>query len=215
MKDMTRFIAIGDIHGAKEKLDRLLGRLDLKPDTDTLVFMGDYVDRGEMVFELVERLIDIGRERPGTIFLKGNHDQMFQDFLSGRDRQLFMTNGGNATLESYMRHRPGKTITDLQPPEHKTFFESLKLFHETEDFIFVHAGLRPKVPLSAQQPEDLLWIREPFISSLFDFGKRVVFGHTPFPEPLVMKNKIGIDTGAGYGMALTAVVLPEMTFVSE
>lgn len=211
---MGHHIAIGDIHGAKDSLDRLMDLIDPDPNADTLVFLGDYVDRGAKAFELVERLLEIGRKWPRTIFLKGNHEQMFEDFLSGKDRQHFLANGGHATIESYLRHRSRHSLKELLPPEHASFFSSLKLYHETDAYIFVHAGLRPKVSLDAQQADDMLWIREPFISSFFDFGKRVIFGHTPFPEPLVMPNKIGIDTGAGYGRALTAVILPEVRFIS-
>ena len=85
----------------------------------------------------------------------------------------------------------------------------------TDDYIFVHAGLRKKVPLESQKKIDLLWMRDEFISTDFDFGKRVIFGHTPFKEPLVQKNKIGIDTGAVYGNRLTCVQLPEIEFYSE
>jgi serine/threonine protein phosphatase 1 len=79
----------------------------------------------------------------------------------------------------------------------------------------VHAGMRKKVPLESQKKIDLLWIRDEFIFSDFDFGKRIIFGHTPFKEPLVQTNKIGIDTGAVYGNRLTCVQLPEIKFFSE
>jgi len=94
------------------------------------------------------------------------------------------------------------------------FFNALSLYHQTPDYLFVHAGLRPRVPLEQQETEDLLWIREAFIHSRHDFGKRVIFGHTPFAEPLVAPNKIGIDTGAVYGNRLTCVQLPEVQFFS-
>ncbi|MGD8392201.1 MAG: serine/threonine protein phosphatase, partial [Desulfobacterales bacterium] len=89
-----------------------------------------------------------------------------------------------------------------------------QMYYQTEDYIFVHAGLREKVPLESQQEVDMLWIRDEFIYSDYDFGRRVVFGHTPFKEPLVQPNKIGIDTGAVYGNQLTCVQLPEMIFFS-
>jgi serine/threonine protein phosphatase 1 len=95
---------------------------------------------------------------------------------------------------------------------HQVFFKGLRLFYETENYLFVHAGLKPKVPLAQQHPGDLLWIRSQFIYSDVDFGKQVVFGHTPFPEPLVQANKIGIDTGAVYGHQLTCVKLPDLVF---
>jgi serine/threonine protein phosphatase 1 len=83
---------------------------------------------------------------------------------------------------------------------------------ETEDYIFVHAGLRQNVPPEKQNPDDLLWIRENFINSRHSFGKRVVFGHTPFEEPIIEPNKIGIDTGAVFGNKLTCVQLPDEKF---
>jgi serine/threonine protein phosphatase 1 len=86
------------------------------------------------------------------------------------------------------------------------------LFHETDSYIFVHAGMRQNVPLDQQVPQDLLWIRDKFIQATYSFGKRVVFGHTPFDEPRVESNKIGIDTGAVYGNKLTCVQLPEEIF---
>jgi len=98
------------------------------------------------------------------------------------------------------------------PAEHRAFFSSLHLYYESESHYFVHAGMRPGVPLADQREEDLLWIREAFIESKAAFGKPVVFGHTAFSEPLVQPNKIGIDTGAVYGNRLTCLRLPEMEF---
>lgn len=100
----------------------------------------------------------------------------------------------------------------LIPAAHREHFSSLALSFESESHIFVHAGIRPGVPLAYQKEQDLLWIRDEFINSLADFGKPVVFGHTPFNEPLVQPNKIGIDTGAVYGNRLTCLRLPDMTF---
>ncbi|MBW2083958.1 MAG: serine/threonine protein phosphatase, partial [Deltaproteobacteria bacterium] len=102
----------------------------------------------------------------------------------------------------------------LLPPSHKEFFASLKYTIALDDYYVVHAGFRPKVPLEEQDPDDLVWIRDPFIYSTYDFGKRVIFGHTPFYEPLIMKNKVGIDTGAVYGNRLTCLELPEFRFHS-
>jgi serine/threonine protein phosphatase 1 len=104
--------------------------------------------------------------------------------------------------------------TDLFPKEHLDFFNSLELFYETDNYIFVHAGLREGVPLAEQRSEDLLWIRSRFIKTGYDYGKKIVFGHTPLPDPLVKPNKIGIDTGAVYGNRLTCVELPALRFIS-
>jgi serine/threonine protein phosphatase 1 len=92
------------------------------------------------------------------------------------------------------------------------FFTTLQSWFMTEDYIFVHAGLRPGIPVEKQDPDDLIWIRHDFINSHYNFGKIVIFGHTPlsFTAPLINKNKIGLDTGAVYGGKLSCVELPEM-----
>ena len=136
---------------------------------------------------------------------------MLEKYLDGSDRFSYLANGGQKTLDQYLNRNKGYDSYPI-PPEHLDFFKSLVLFYQTEDYIFVHAGLRKKVPLEMQDPNDILWIRNDFILSNYDFGKRVIFGHTPFSEPLVQTNKIGIDTGAVYGNKLTCVELPELVF---
>ncbi|MCU0592023.1 MAG: serine/threonine protein phosphatase [Desulfobacterales bacterium] len=208
---MERIFAIGDIHGCYDPLVRLLGRVPIDWTRDRLVFMGDYIDRGPQSFEVIEHLIELQKRHPETVFLKGNHEQMLADYLSGKDRMTYLYNGGQQTLDSYLRNSsaPGRYPI---PEAHLRFFESLQLMFETENYIFVHAGLRKGLPLENQRPEDLLWIRENFVDTRHSFGKRVVFGHTPFDEPRVEPNKIGIDTGAVYGNKLTCVQLPEEEF---
>lgn len=207
---MERIFAVGDIHGCYEKLLDLLAQVPLDWSRDRLVFMGDYIDRGPHSYEVVEHLIGLQEQHPEIVFLKGNHEQMLADYLEGRDRMLYLYNGGQQTLESYLRRSgPGEHPI---PPRHRRFFSGLRLYYETPDYIFVHAGLRRGAPLPEQVPEDLLWIREPFIESSESFGKRVVFGHTPFDRPLVQANKIGIDTGAVFGNRLTCVQLPDEIF---
>jgi serine/threonine protein phosphatase 1 len=208
---MQHIFAIGDIHGCYDQLTALLGRIPIDWANDKLVFMGDYIDRGPKSYEVVEHLIGLQDVHPGIVFLKGNHEQMLADYLSGKDRVTYLYNGGQQTLESYLKHLTPKA-THVIPDRHLRFFESLVLFHETDSYIFVHAGMRQKVPLDQQVPQDLLWIRDKFIQATDTFGKRVVFGHTPFDEPRVESNKIGIDTGAVYGNKLTCVQLPEEIF---
>jgi len=209
---MARHIyAIGDIHGCADKLRRLIDQLAIDPKQDQLVFVGDYIDRGPDSFEVVDYLLGLKIIFPNVVFLKGNHEQMLEDYLAGPDKLTFLINGGQATLDSYLRHRPSPQ-GPVFPLRHQVFFKGLRLFYETENYLFVHAGLKPKVPLAQQHPGDLLWIRSQFIYSDVDFGKQVVFGHTPFPEPLVQANKIGIDTGAVYGHQLTCVKLPDLVF---
>jgi serine/threonine protein phosphatase 1 len=144
--------------------------------------------------------------------LKGNHEAMFLDFLQGLQREMFLHNGGYSTLREYWGDN-WEYLKELHlPPEHERFYRELRLYYETPDYIFVHGGLKPGVPLTEQQEEDLLWIRGEFIASLEDFGHRVIFGHTPFKHPLLLPNKIGIDTGAVYGNFLTCLKLPQQEF---
>jgi len=210
---MGSIYAIGDIHGCYDKLLKLMEKI-LKfydPAKDALVFLGDYIDRGPDSFSVTEYLIGLKRQIPDIVFLKGNHEEMFGQYLLGLDRSSYLANGGRQTLESYMAHNSGGSVQTV-PREHLHFYSSLSLYYTSEEYIFVHAGIREKIPLENQTSEDLLWIRSHFVRSTYNFGKQVVFGHTPFPEPLVQKNKIGIDTGAVYGNRLTCVKLPEMEF---
>ena len=208
---MEHLFAIGDIHGCYDQLLDLLGRIPIDWSCDRMVFMGDYIDRGPKSFEVVDYLVGLQDRHSRIVFLKGNHEQMLADYLSGKDRMTYLYNGGRQTLDSYLKHA-GPNAQYPIPPAHLRFFESLALYYETEDYIFVHAGLRQDLPLDQQDPEDMLWIREKFIDTKYEFGKRVVFGHTPLQEPLVEHNKIGIDTGAVYGNKLTCVQLPEELF---
>ncbi len=210
---MGSIYAIGDIHGCLDKLRVLMDRIasEIDPAQDTLVFLGDYIDRGPSSFEVVEYLIRLKARFTDVVFLKGNHEEMLELYLNGVDRTLYLMNGGNQTLENYLDHSDENEPYPI-PVAHRNFLSSLTLFYETEKYIFVHAGLKEKVPLDRQKHEDLLWIREKFIYSTYDFEKQVVFGHTPFTEPLVMPNKIGVDTGAVYGNKLTCVKLPRLEF---
>lgn len=210
---MERIFAVGDVHGCRSRLEELLGRLDLDPETDSVVFIGDYIDRGPDSRGVVEAVLDLRRRIPRVHCLTGNHERMFLDFLEDPGAAVvFLANGGAATLRSYGFRREDQPGMDALPEEHRQFFASLVLLHETERHIFVHAGLRPGVPLARQDPWDLLWIRHEFIRSFAPFGKIVVFGHTPFREPFVDGIKIGIDTGAVYGGPLTCLELPAMRF---
>lgn len=207
--------AIGDIHGCLYHLEKLFDLVSPDLDRHQLVFMGDYIDRGPKSAEVVDFIIDL-KNRYGSeniICLMGNHERMFLDYLDGREEMLFLRNGGLTTVASYWGEY-AEHLNRRLPPEHEDFYASLKLYYETDAYIFVHAGLKPGVPLSAQTEDDLLWIRQEFITSDDNFGRRVVFGHTPMREPLIMPNKIGIDTGAVYGNKLTCVLLPELKLYS-
>ena len=208
---MNKIFAVGDIHGCYDKLIALIDKIDIDFESDILVFLGDYIDRGPQSYEVLEYLADLKSNHSNTVFLKGNHEEMLEKYLNGKDRVTYLVNGGQQTLESYM-NRPREEDEPPIPRKHLEFYNSLRVFYETENYIFVHAGLKNKVPVENQKTEDLLWIRKRFIESKYDFGKMVVFGHTPLHEPLLLPNKIGIDTGAVYGNKLTCVRLPELVF---
>lgn len=208
---MNNIFAIGDIHGCMDKLNALMKKIDINFHSDLLIFLGDYIDRGPCSYEVVSYLIDLKNQHENIIFLKGNHEEMLENYIAGVDRFAYLSNGGRQTIDSYIKHgyKQGK---DFIPKDHMDFFKNLDLFYQTDNYIFVHAGLREKKVLEDQSQDDLLWIRQKFIKSKYDFGKRIIFGHTPLASPLVQSNKIGIDTGAVYGNNLTCVKLPELIF---
>ncbi len=213
---MNKIFAIGDIHGCLDKLRSLIQVIGAEPAGDTLVFIGDYIDRADGGPDVVDYVLAIKKKYSKVICLCGNHENMLLRYLDGIDEDLYLNNGGLATLNAYgisksdsLRKRKAKI-----PADHLRFFESLLLYYETDDYIFVHAGLAPAVPLILQATHDLLWVRQEFITSDYDFGKRVIFGHTHLKEPLIMQNKIGIDTGAVYGGRLSCLELPAVKFYS-
>jgi len=196
-KAQRRLLAIGDIHGCLDQLDALM--LQVEPAAeDQVIFLGDYVDRGPDSCGVIDYLIEFGKALPSTIFLRGNHDQMLADYLDGHEPTMFLMNGGLKTLGSYQDNGQWPI-----PSSHRNFLQALHNVYETEEHIFVHAGLRPDVPLADQETWDLLWIRREFVTSDYDWGKIVVYGHTPLEEPLFTETRRGLDTGCVYGRKLT------------
>jgi len=189
--------AIGDIHGCLDPLRRLMEKIHLS-EADELVFIGDYIDRGPDSKGVIDYLLTL---RGRYTFLMGNHERMFLDFLQGKDRFLFLYNGGTETLESY--GGVGKI-----PAAHLDFLNRLLLYYETDDHLFVHGGIRPGIPIQEQDSKDLLWIREEFYAYPGRYPKTVVFGHTPMREVLMEVDRIGIDTACVYGNKLTCLILP-------
>ena len=213
-----RVYAIGDVHGCLEQLIALHALIaqDLaeRPvEQCVLVHLGDLVDRGPDCAQVIAALAG-GPPVPGAevVNLMGNHEDMMVTALtSGRtvDGVHWMRNGGADSLLSWGIGRavPQNEWAGRLPDEHWAFLRALVLTHRVGPYLFVHAGIRPGVTPEAQKREDLLWIREPFLSSKKDLGAVVVHGHTPTQEPVVRTNRIGIDTGAVMGGKLTCVVL--------
>jgi serine/threonine protein phosphatase 1 len=201
--------AIGDLHGCPDELEVLLDEIAPGAD-DTIVFLGDYVDRGLQARPLVERLLRLQDEDLGTVFLRGNHEDMLLAYLGlgGRHGDAYLENGGGVTLASYgvPPGTPGRAALALLPPAHVEFFRASRLQHLAAPFLFVHAGIRPGLPLAEQSADDLLWIREDFFAHPHDLPYTVVFGHTPTREARVdLPYRIGLDTGLVYGNKLTCL----------
>jgi serine/threonine protein phosphatase 1 len=209
MMDCEKYFIIGDIHGCLSMLKRLIEKINWRPDSDGLIFLGDYIDRGEDPKGVIDFLISLSAISPNVQCLMGNHERLFLDYLEGEDEGAFLFNGGVSTLNSYRMN------SDIEiPSDHVSFFRTLNIMIELEDYYIVHAGLRPGIGIRDQSETDRLWIRDSFIFSDYDFGKKIIFGHTPFSFPFIMDNKIGLDTGAVYGNKLTCLEIPSGKFHS-
>jgi serine/threonine protein phosphatase 1 len=207
--DNKRTFIIGDIHGCLDILKGLMDKIDWDPDKDGLIFLGDYIDRGRDSKGVIDYILGLKRMSQNIQCLMGNHEELFLNYINGDDEGSFLYNGGVSTLTSY--YEAGSREID---PSHIDFLKSLLLMIELDEYYVVHAGFKPGVSVTDQSVKDTLWIREPFIFSDYDFGKRIIFGHTPFSSPLIMENKIGLDTGAVFGNKLTCLEIPALKFYS-
>ena len=240
----NKIFAIGDIHGCYEELMLLIKKLPLDPKSDKVIFLGDYIDRGPDSQQVVAQMIKWKKEYPHWVFLSGNHEDIFRDWMTNNAEKYGLNNwfgnGGRTTYESYSGHYgrevDGKFEFPKQPifpPEHLNFlFRELEFIHEEEDYVFVHGGLVPGESIEGLKEminpmvvghetiiNAILWAREGFIDSKWDWGKFVVFGHTPayekrwgkFGYPIMMKNKCGIDCAVcpPSSKRLAAIELPE------
>lgn len=219
-----RLYAVGDIHGCAGLLTRLLAKIDADPcdKKRRLIFLGDYVDRGEDSKAVIDTLLAIGASAPDTIFLKGNHEQAILDFLDAPDRnEDWLHWGGDKTLESYgvadiWQKSPAdlaEALAHRMPAAHLSFLKSLALWRVLGGYVFVHAGFRPGVALADQTEQDCLWIRADFHNAPAEGRPKevVVHGHHPVKKPLDLGWRIAVDTGAVWSDALTAVVLDGAT----
>ena len=222
-----RVYAIGDIHGQLEMLRDAHARIAADRaacgDSDAMVVhLGDLNDRGPDTAGVLQFLVDgVASGAPWRAVL-GNHDLMLRDFLEaegpddpGFEKAAWWLQpnlGGAQTLASYGVHDTSDPVAAQAafracvPDAHRALLADLETYIETDDLILVHAGIRPGLPLAAQTRDDLIWIREPFLSDLTDHGRLVVHGHTPVPEPMHAGNRVNLDTGAGFFRPLTAAV---------
>lgn len=214
------YYIIGDIHGQIIKLKKLIELISRYiAGDDMMIFLGDYIDRGSGSFDVIEFLSGLP-EIYKTCFLKGNHEDMFLNYYNtGNDLELYLRNGGEATISSYI-----EKVGEMKLPEkHQTFFSNLKLYYEGEDFIAVHAGLNPKIADPRKHGhEDLMWIREPFFYADHRWNKTIIFGHTPTrllhnSDTIYYdsrRNIIGLDTGAMYeNSPLTCLRWPDKKII--
>lgn len=230
---MKTFI-VGDIHGRCAQLLNLLDMLPREPETDTLIFLGDLIDRGADAPGCVERVFNMCRENPKRVVcLRGNHEQMLMDFIDG-SHGIWLTpvTGGERTFEQYTgRAVKADTEQDLEdmrialersiPSEHLNFIHQTPLYYENDYAIYVHAGLDDGKHPSESSPISLLWMRDMDFYKNYK-GKPCVFGHTPTPLlPLrgrlgrhgiyISHSAIGLDTGYNYQSPLSCLSLPDFS----
>lgn len=219
---MNQIYAIGDIHGRDHLLERMYDRIATDPyrvatsGTPLIVHIGDYIDGGPHSDRVIDRVMR-GISGFQNIALMGNHEALLLECLETDDRDVWwnwISNGGYRTLESFgVSTRFGgydpTVLADALGQERIKWLKQLPLYHISDQYLFVHAGIVPSVPLHEQKPKDMLWIRSRFLDSKVDHGYTVVHGHTQTHEPELLSNRIGIDTGAARPKTLTAVALFE------
>jgi serine/threonine protein phosphatase 1 len=224
---------IGDLHGRRTQLRALLSMIPRDAENDTVVLLGDLVDRGDEIPGTVEDVMNLRRENPGRVVcVRGNHEQMLLDFVEG-DATLWLhaAVGSHCTIHQYtgewFRIRKEKDFLEMRrrfsaslPEEHAEFFRSLPLYYEDEFAIYVHAGLEDGKHPRDCSPHHLLWSRDPDFFKGYT-GKPCVFGHTPTPllplrgrlghHGIYMHNSaVGIDTGYVENSPLSCLQLPDL-----
>ena len=221
-----RLYVIGDVHGRLDLMNQLIAMVEedsrAHPSKKkVLIFLGDYIDRGLDSRGVMERLIGGFGPAFETVFIRGNHDDMFLQFMKGHIEigPSWLSLGGAAALASYgINSLSGvggkgkletlyKDVCAKMPDSHIAFASKTVMSATFGDYHFVHAGIRPRIALEKQNPVDQMCIRGDFLFSEEDFGKIIVHGHTIRPEPEIKRNRIGIDTGAFATGCLTCLVL--------
>jgi Predicted phosphohydrolases len=217
--------AIGDVHGSLDQLiaaeERIARDIQKTGQPGPVVLLGDYVDRGPNSGQVLDHLIRPSELKLRRVPICGNHDDLFARFLDQPEAYWdWLGIGGDRTLTSYgidltflgnnkktRLERLSYSLADAVPPAHKEFLAQLPTSLRIGRFVFVHAGIKPGVPLDQQDDEDLMWIRDPFLAEGPKMPFLVIHGHTPQPEPDRGPGRIGIDTGAYYSGKLTVLKL--------
>lgn len=226
----VRVYVVGDVHGRTDLMTILEDAIVQDAETAAadmrlfLIYLGDFVDRGGDSRGVISHLLLPPPPGFDRVMLLGNHDLWMRDFIEGSNvAPNWLRHGGEATLASYgVRIDPSlpenERLADVQrrfakmvSEEHRRFLDQLDLAFDLGDYYFCHAGIRPTLPLARQTPNDLLWIREPFLSWNGASSKVIVHGHTITEKPVVKHNRIGIDTGAFASEILTCLVLEGST----
>ena len=205
--------AIGDIHGCHEELGELIRKLPLNKDS-TIIFLGDYIDRGPESKKVVDDVLNLS-DMFNVITLKGNHEELFLNFLAHPKEQQhmmnFVLNGGAATLASYSPDGVNHSI----PLEHLEFFKRLRTHYLTDKYFFVHAGVPPDFrldnPINTKMEEYFLWIRSSFLTHAEPWERIIIHGHSPVEDVEILPNRINLDTGCVYGHFLSALSLGDGT----
>ena len=207
-----RLFAIGDIHGCVDELAAMVKSVAPRRG-DTVVFVGDYIDRGPSSSEVIDFMLELPRTGAECVFLKGNHEDMMLSFMGfpGHYGESFLFNGGAQTLESYgIGETALEGTPEILPAAHLEFLKGLATSYHRPPYLFVHAGIQPARALEEQDVEDMLWIRQEFIFNAHPLDATVVFGHTPMRAVMVdLPYKLGIDTGLVYGGKLTCLEFTE------
>ncbi|API51118.1 serine/threonine protein phosphatase [Rhizobium leguminosarum] len=196
---MRYTFAIGDIHGCIDPLRRMIDRIEAYAPEGTVVFLGDYIDRGPDSKSVLDRIIAGPSEPWRWICLKGNHeDMMVAAYAGGQSRAVWLGNGGLETEISY----GGRVL-----PQHLQWAADRPLMHVDRHRIFVHAGVDPKFSLDRQSQDDLLWMRFVAGEPGEYWGKHLVHGHTPsMSNPMTTGNRTNIDSGCVFGGKLSCAV---------
>jgi serine/threonine protein phosphatase 1 len=226
---MTRTLVVSDIHGCYDEFNELLKTTQYNPEEDKLILLGDYCDRGLKSKQVIEQIMNLVSEW-GIVAIRGNHDQMFLNALYKDEDYIFLHNGGIHTIESYVgydwfvdyqgfdfdQYVNAKDFIKQHYAHHIKFLRSLPVYHEDDDYIYVHAGLNPLYENWKEQPtENFLWIRDLFIDSPTVVDKTVIFGHTPTINMQETEgiwyggDKIGVDGGCVFGFNMLCLEISE------